>query len=154
MSNKKSFYDIVKKLEEADENKWYLVWIRCGAFFVAIESSAIILSEELNLKRTCLKPGVCKVGFPVASLFDYVKKLKNIGISFVIYNYSKDEMVENGKKYAEAYRSKGRFVDKSRITINCEECPNYKKVYYNVNVFEELKRLQELKESTGEKDDK
>ena len=55
MSNKKSFYDIAKKLEEADENKWYLVWIRCGAFFVAIESSAIILSEELNLKRTCLK---------------------------------------------------------------------------------------------------
>jgi len=44
MSNKKSFYDIAKKLEEADENKWYLVWIRCGAFFVAIESSAIILS--------------------------------------------------------------------------------------------------------------
>ncbi len=89
MSNKKSFYDIAKKLEEADENKWYLVWIRCGAFFVAIESSAIILSEELNSKRTCLKPGVCKVGFPVESLFDYVKKLENIGISFVIYNYSK-----------------------------------------------------------------
>lgn len=102
MSNKKSFYDIAKKLEEADENKWYLVWIRCGAFFVAIESSAIILSEELNLKRTCLKPGVCKVGFPVASLFDYVKKLENIGISFVIYNYYKDEMIENGERYAES----------------------------------------------------
>lgn len=102
MSNKKSFYDIAKKLEEADENKWYLFWIRCGAFFVAIESSAIILSEELNLKRTCLKPGVCKVGFPVASLFDYVKKLENIGISFVIYNYSKDEMIENGERYAES----------------------------------------------------
>lgn len=102
MSNKKSFYDIAKKLEEADENKWYLVWIRCGAFFVAIESSAIILSEELNLKRTCLKPGVCKVGFPVASLFDYVKKLENIRISFVIYNYSKDEMIENGERYAES----------------------------------------------------
>ena len=102
MSNKKSFYDIAKKLEEADENKWYLVCMRCGAFFVAIESSAIILSEELNLKRTCLKPGVCKVGFPVASLFDYVKKLENIGISFVIYNYSKDEMIENGERYAES----------------------------------------------------
>lgn len=102
MSNKKSFYDIAKKLEGADENKWYLVWIRCGAFFVAIESSAIILSEELNLKRTYLKPGVCKVGFPVASLFDYVKKLENIGISFVIYNYSKDEMVENGERYVES----------------------------------------------------
>ena len=32
--------------------------------------------------------------------------------------------------------------------------PELQKVYYNVNVFEELKRLQELKESTGEKDDK
>lgn len=72
------------------------------SIFVAIESSAIILSEELNLKRTCLKPGVCKVGFPVASLFDYVKKLENIGISFVIYNYSKDEMIENGERYAES----------------------------------------------------
>ena len=89
MSNKNNFFSIANNLENLEENKGYLIWIRCGAFFVAIESSAIILSEELNLKRTCLKPGVCKVGFPVASLFDYVKKLENIGISFVIYNYSK-----------------------------------------------------------------
>ena len=145
MSNKKSVYDIAKKLEEADENKWYLVWIRCGAFFVAIESSAIILSEELNLKRTCLKPGVCKVGFPVASLFDYVKKLENIGISFVIYNYSKDEMIENGERYAESYRFEGGYMNKSKIKQSCENCPYYKKAYNNIDIFEELKRLQELK---------
>ena len=154
MSNKNNFFSIANNLENLEENKGYLIWIRCGAFFVVICANAVILSNILGLKRICIKQGVCKVGIPVNSIYDYIKKLERIGDSFVIYNYSKDEMVENGKKYAEAYRSKGRFVDKSRITINCEECPNYKKIYYNVNVFEELKRLQELKESTGEKDDK
>lgn len=102
MSNKNNFFSIANNLENLEENKGYLIWIRCGAFFVAICANAVILSNILGLKRICIKQGVCKVGFPVASLFDYVKKLENIGISFVIYNYSKDEMIENGERYAES----------------------------------------------------
>ena len=36
--------------------------------------------------------------------------------------------------------------DKSHIEINCEECEKYKRTFDNVTIFEELKRLQKLKE--------
>ena len=100
MSNKNNFFSIANNLENLEENKGYLIQIRCGAFFVAICANAVILSNILGLKRICIKQGVCKVGIPVNSIYDYIKKLERIGDSFVIYNYSKDEMVENGKKYA------------------------------------------------------
>lgn len=93
MSNKNNFFSIANNLENLEENKGYLIWIRCGAFFVAICANAVILSNILGLKRICIKQGVCKVGIPVNSIYDYIKKLERIGDSFVIYNYSKDEMV-------------------------------------------------------------
>lgn len=102
MSNKNNFFSIANNLENLEENKGYLIWIRCGAFFVAICANAVILSNILGLKRICIKQGVCKVGIPVNSIYDYIKKLERIGDSFVIYNYSKDEMIENGERYAES----------------------------------------------------
>ena len=102
MSNKNNFFSIANNLENLEENKGYLIWIRCGAFFVAICANAVILSNILGLKRICIKQGVCKVGIPVNSIYDYIKKLERIGDSFVIYNYSKDEMVN---KYLPEYKS-------------------------------------------------
>ena len=102
MSNKNNFFSIANNLENLEENKGYLIWIKCGAFFVAICANAVILSNILGLKRICIKQGVCKVGIPVNSIYDYIKKLERIGDSFVIYNYSKDEMIENGERYAES----------------------------------------------------
>lgn len=102
MSNKNNFFSIENNLENLEENKGYLIWIRCGAFFVTICANSVILSNILGLKRICIKQGVCKVGIPVNSIYDYIKKLERIGDSFVIYNYSKDEMVENGERYAES----------------------------------------------------
>ena len=72
--------------------------------------------------------------------------MEQLDFSFVIYNYSKDEMIENGKRYAEMYRNKGKYIDKSQISINCETCEKYKRTFDNVTIFEELKRLQKLKE--------
>ena len=86
------FLEIVKKLQK--ENSGSIVLVRCGAFFVAVGKDAVILSEKLNLKVTCITRRTCKIGIPI----EYIKKLENIGFSFVIYNYSKDEMLDNGKK--------------------------------------------------------
>ena len=33
MSNKNNFFSIANNLENLEENKGYLIWIRCGAFF-------------------------------------------------------------------------------------------------------------------------
>ena len=61
MSNKNNFFSIENNLENLEDNKGYLIWIRCGAFFVAICANAVILSNILGLKRICIKQGVCKV---------------------------------------------------------------------------------------------
>lgn len=61
MSNKNNFFSIANNLENLEDNKGYLIWIRCGAFFVAICANAVILSNILGLKRICIKQGVCKV---------------------------------------------------------------------------------------------
>ena len=146
MSGKNSFLNIVKDLEKQQENQGYLILVRCGAFFVAIGANAVILSNELGLNTICMVKGICKIGIPLNSLYDYIKRLEQLKYSFVIYNYSKDEMIENGKKYAEMYRNRGKCVDKSQILITCENCEKYKRTYDNVTIFEELKRLQKLKE--------
>ena len=112
MSGKKTFSKIAKELEVAEENKGYLILIRCGAFFNAIGANAIILSD-LGLNVICMTNGVCKTGIPLNSLYDYIKRLEQLSYSFVIYNYSKDEMIGNDKKYAEMYRNKGKYIDKS-----------------------------------------
>ena len=115
MSGKNNFLSIAKDLEKAEENKGYLILIRCGAFFTAIGANAVILSNEVGLNTICITKGICKIGIPVNSLYDYIKKFEKFEYSFVIYNYSKDEMVGNGKKYTEMYRNKGKYIDKSNI---------------------------------------
>ena len=65
MPTKDSFYNIAKELEVAQENKGYLIVIRCGAFFTSIGANAIALSNELGLKLTCWKKGLCKAGVPI-----------------------------------------------------------------------------------------
>lgn len=146
MSGKNSFLNMVKDLEKFEENKGYLILVRCGAFFVAIGANAVILSNEVGLNTICMVKGICKVGIPLNSIYDYIKRLEQLNKSFVIYNYSKDEMIDNGKKYSEMYRNNAEYVDKTRIIITCETCEKYKRVYDNVTIFEELKRLQKLKE--------
>ena len=54
-----------KELEMAQENEGYLIIIRCGASFISIGANAIALSNELGLKLTCLKKGLCKAGVPI-----------------------------------------------------------------------------------------
>ena len=146
MSGKNNFLNIVKDLEKEEENKGYLILVRCGAFFISIGANAVVLSNELALNTICMVKGICKIGIPINSIYDYIKRLEQLEYSFVIYNYSKDEMIDNGKKYAEMYRSKGKFVDKSNIIIECEDCEKYKRTFDNISLFEELKRLQKLRE--------
>ncbi|MBP9922075.1 MAG: hypothetical protein KBF09_02900, partial [Clostridia bacterium] len=69
MPTKDSFYNIAKELEVAQENEGYLIVIRCGAFFTSIGVNAIALSNELGLKLTCLKKGLCKAGVPIKANF-------------------------------------------------------------------------------------
>ena len=146
MQTKDSFYNIAKELEVAQENEGYLIVIRCGAFFTSIRANAIALSNELGLKLTCWKKGLCKAGVPINALYNYVKRLDSLGYNYVIYNYSKDEIINNGKKYAECYRFEGKPIDKSNLLLDCKDCEYYEKSYNNIDIFTDMKRIQEFKE--------
>ena len=145
MQTKDSFYNIAKELEVAQENEGYLIVIRCGAFFTSIGANAIALSNELGLKLTCWKKGLCKAGVPINALYNYVKRLDSLGYNYVIYNYSKDEIINNGKKYAECYRFEGKPIDKSNLLLDCKDCEYYEKSYNNIDIFTDMKRIQEFK---------
>lgn len=107
------FIKLVEILENKEKD--FIILVRCGAFFVSIGKNAQYLSELFNLKITCITGNICKIGIPVDSIYKYIDKMEKIGFCFVIYNYSKDMILENNQNYAVAYRYKGFNVDKLEI---------------------------------------
>ena len=142
------FLELTKMLKNLEENKNSLLLVKCGAFFVAIKEDALWLSINLKLKKTCMTDSVCKVGIPINSIYSYIDELERANYSFVIYNYSKEILFENGQKYKESYRFKGKNIQYENITLNCEKCEYYKKhkSFDNIDIFETLKRMQKEKE--------
>ena len=74
------YYELFNKVFEDNENAICIFEI--GAFYVVLNEQATYLSELLGLKKVCFAPGICKVGFPKGSLTKYVKKLRDLSISF------------------------------------------------------------------------
>ena len=78
------YYELFNKVFEDSENKICIFEI--GAFNVVLNEQAVYLSSVLVLKKVCFAPGICKVGFPLNSLSKYVKRLEELGISFVVFS--------------------------------------------------------------------
>ena len=57
------------------KNKNKIVLCNAGEFYIAIGKDAILLSNILGLKLTCLKPEVCKVGFPMLLVNGFKTKI-------------------------------------------------------------------------------
>src|SRR5574344_2026324 len=111
------FLDIVEELQKVKENEGKIIIVRCGAFFVGIGKDALVLSTLLNLKTTCIKRKICKVGIPLNSILKYTELLEQIGHSFIIYDYDKDT-----KKYSLKYEFKGKPVSEKEKCFDCEKC--------------------------------
>ena len=54
---------------------------------VAIGKDAIFLNKELNLKVTCMKKGLCKVGIPISHILKYTEIMDSIGYGYALYDY-------------------------------------------------------------------
>ena len=61
--------DLLKQKE-----KGTIVFIKLGTFYIATGEDAVLLHNKLELKCTCFKMNICKIGFPVNSLEEYVNK--------------------------------------------------------------------------------
>ena len=140
------FLELVKMLKKEEKNKDVIVLVKCGAFFISIGADAVWLSQNLNFKTTCITNHMCKIGIPINSIYEYIDKLEILGYSFVIYNYSKEMILEAKNKYAEMYRYKGKSI--YNVGLECENCEYYKKHkgFDNISLFDGLKKLQEEKE--------
>ena len=77
-----------------------ILFVSCGAFYIARGKDAILVNKLINLKLNCLSTGVCKVGFPINALEKYSKSLEETGYSFIIYKFNNEtELLEVVKDY-------------------------------------------------------
>ena len=110
------FVQEIEKLQK--ENEGSIIIAKNGIFFVAIGKDAVLLNELIDIKVSCFKEEVCKVGFPIISLEKYTDKLEEKQYSYIIYYFDqKKETLEVLKKY------NGKKQNKIRIeNINCYIC--------------------------------
>lgn len=60
------------------KEKGIIVFIKLGTFYISTAEDAVLLHNKLELKCTCFKMNICKMGFLVNSLEKYVDKLNKI----------------------------------------------------------------------------
>ena len=82
-----SFSQMLEILQDKDSSK--VILIKLGHFYIATGRDAVLLHKKLNLKCTCFKNNICKVGIPVNSLEKYVEKFNQMQYSYIIYEYDK-----------------------------------------------------------------
>ena len=80
------FSTMMELLQEKNRGK--IVMVNNGNFYIATGKDAVALNKLLDLKVTCLKPEVCKVGFPISVLEKYTEKLSQKNYSFIVYYFS------------------------------------------------------------------
>ena len=129
-----SFSNMLEILQA--KNKGKIVLVKLGVFYIATGKDAVLLNNKLNLKCTCFKKGVCKVGIPVNSLEKYIDKLEKTMYSYVIYDYDKEN-----NEIKEIIRRPGRVSKITNKNINCFEC---KKIIKNEDNSEYAKALNKL----------
>ena len=112
-----SFSQMLEILKNKEKEN--IVFVRTGTFYIAVGEDAVLLNKKLNLKCTCYKTNICKVGFPVIALDKYVEKLNEAG--YVIYdlNLNKSELKE-------IVRKKGKYNKETEKNRNCLLCKGIK----------------------------
>lgn len=98
-----------------------MVFVRIGTFYIAVGEDAVIMHKKLDLKCTCYKTNICKVGFPVIALEKYVDKLNKTKYGYVIYELNLDKT-----ELKEIVRKKGKHNKEIDKNINCLLCKGVK----------------------------
>lgn len=112
------YAELIEELQRKEKNR--IILVKCGAFFVALGKDAIMLNKLLGLKLTCQKDKLCKAGIPIQSVLKYVDELENIGYSFSIYDYSKEN-----KKITLEYTFNGNETTITENCLDCSKCKGY-----------------------------
>ena len=73
------------------KNKGKIVLCNAGNFYIAIGKDAVLLNDLLGLKLVCLKPEMCKIGFPIASLEKYTDMIQEKKYSYIVYYFDQEK---------------------------------------------------------------
>ena len=84
-----SFYEMLEILKRRNAGR--IVLCNNGNFYTAIGNDAIALNKLLGLKLSCMKTGLCKVGFPINALEKYTGLLIETGYIYD-FNSKKEEI--------------------------------------------------------------
>ena len=138
------FYQMMELLQKKARGK--IVLCNLGNFYLAIGKDATLLHNLLGLKVSCIKPEVCKVGFPICALEKYTELLAQKRYSFIVYDFDqkKEEL-----KILEAYEGK----NKNKLTnrnINCYICSKSTQKYKKPDKY--ILALSKLYEKEIEKE--
>ncbi len=76
---------MIELLQKKEKGK--IVFCNSGNFYVAIGKDAVLLNNLIGLKVSCIKPEICKVGFPISSLEKYTEILTEKRYGFVVYGF-------------------------------------------------------------------
>lgn len=134
------FLEMVLKLKSIYINE--IVFVSCGAFYLAVAEDAVILNKKLNLKVNCMRRNMCKVGIPKKSIEKYVEKLNKLGYSYIVLDFNKEN-----KTLTSIYSKEGDYKQCSIININCFECSKNK---YDIKTDYEIALDRYLAEEVGE----
>ena len=107
------------------KNKGKIVFVNAGNFYIAVGKDAVLLHKILDLKTTCMKPEICKAGFPINSLEKYTEKLNESKYSFIVYYFNQEtEELEVVIDYNGKFKN-----NEDRKNINCYICKHSTKYY-------------------------
>ena len=81
--------EILKKTEKGN-----IVFIRVGTFYIAVGEDAVLMHKKLDLKCTCFKTNICKVGFPILSLDRYGNKDRHTSIARCMLKIDNESIVQ------------------------------------------------------------
>ena len=127
-----------------ERNKGKIVLIKLGAFYVATEKDAVFLHEKLELKCTCFKNNVCKVGIPINALEKYVEKLDSTKHSYIIFDYDKQN-----RELKEIHSKIGKQRKITSKNINCLKCKGVS-AYKDDEYMEAIYKLMDQERANGE----
>ena len=89
---------MMELLQKKNKNK--IVICNLGNFYISVGKDAVLLNNLLDLKVSCFKPEICKVGFPIGSLEKYTDLIQQKRYSYIVYYFDqKKEELEIIKKY-------------------------------------------------------
>ena len=118
-----AFSQMMEVLKEKDKGN--IVFVKLGAFYVAVAEDAVLVHKLIGLKCTCFKKNICKVGFPINAYEKYVEELNKTKYGYVIYDYD-----ANKAELKEKLRKRGKYNKEKEKSINCLLCKEHIKDKY------------------------